>query len=129
MRHAANYTGARLGVPPGALTPEKVAAAIVDLARRPRDSTAVGAPVSLFRLSNVAAPNLIASGMNRLLDAWAKRAAPAPDTRGALYQPQPGASGMHSGERKPVQQRHPALVLGAVALGVAVGAQLLRRRR
>lgn len=129
MRHAANYTGARLGVPPGALTPEKVAAAIVDLARRPRDSTAVGAPVSLFRLSNLLAPNLIASGMNRFLDAWAQRTDPASDTRGALYAPQRGASGIHSGERKQAPQRNPALMLGAVALGVAVGAQLLRRRR
>lgn len=64
-----------------------------------------------------------------ILDAWAQRTDPASDTRGALYAPQRGASGIHSGERKPAPQRKPALMLGAVALGVAVGAQLLRRRR
>lgn len=128
MRHAGNYTGARLSVPPGALTPEKVAAAIVDLARRPRDTTAVGAPASLLRLLNSAVPKLAASGMNRFLDAWTKRADPAPDTVGALYAPQDGVSGIHGGRRRPAQAGNKALVLGAVALGAAVGVELWRRR-
>lgn len=127
MRHAANYTGARLSIPPGALTPEKVAAAIVDLARHPRDSTAVGAPASLFRLSNALAPNLLAAGMNRFLDGWAKRGERAPDTVGTLYAPQHGASGIHSGERRPQQTGNKALALGAAALVAAVGVQLWRR--
>jgi short-subunit dehydrogenase len=128
MRHAGNYTGSRLSIPPGALTPEKVAEAIVQLARQPRDSMAVGAPVSLLRLANLAAPNLLASGMNRFLDRWAqKRANPAPDTVGALYAPQHGASGIHSGQRRPEQPRNTALVVGVAALA-AVGVQLWRRR-
>ncbi|KFI06683.1 SDR family oxidoreductase [Massilia sp. BSC265] len=128
MRHAANYTGAKLSVPPGALRPEQVAAAIVDLARHPRDSTALGAPVFLQRLANIAAPNLLASGMNRFLDAWAKRADPAPDTRGVLYEPQRGASGVHSGQRRPEQSGNKALVVGAVALAAAIGVRFWRRR-
>lgn len=128
MRHAGNYTGARLSIPPGALRPEKVAAAIVDLARRPRDSTAVGAPVSLFRLSNLVAPDLLAAGLNRLLDTWARRADPALDTRGALYEPQHSPSGIHSGERRPAQAGNKALAVGAAALVGAVGLQLWRRR-
>ncbi|MFN3793003.1 SDR family oxidoreductase [Massilia sp.] len=128
MRHAANYTGARLSIPPGALTPEKVAAAVVDLARHPRDSRAVGAPVSLFRLSHLLAPNLIASGMNRFLDGWAQRGERAADTVGTLYAPQHGASGVHSGERRREQTGNKALALGAAALLATVGVQLWRRR-
>lgn len=127
MRHAANYTGARLSVPPGALRPETVAEAIVDLARHPRDSTALGAPVFLQRLAHFAAPNLIAAGMNRFLEAWTKRADPAPDTRGTLYAPS-GVSGIHSGQRRPGQSGNKALVVGAAALVAALGVQLLRRR-
>lgn len=129
MRHAANYTGARLSVPPGALSPEKVAAAIVDLARRPRDTTAVGAPASLLRLANFATPNLLASGMNRFLNGWAKRADPAPDTRGALYAPQRGASGVHSGQRRQEPPRNTALLVGAAALAAVAGVRLLRQKR
>lgn len=127
--HAANYTGAKLSYPPGAVTPEKVAEAIVELARRPRDTTALGAPATLLRLGNFAAPNLIAAGMNRFLDGWAKRADRVPETRGALYAPPRGASGIHSGQRRPEQAQHnKALVVGVAALAAAVGLQLWRRR-
>ncbi len=126
--HGANYTGAKMSYPPGALSPEKVADAVVALARRPRPTTAVGAPATLFRLSNFAAPNLIASVMNSYLDRWSKRADRVPETRGALYEPPLGASGIHSGQRKPEQPPNRALIVGAVALGAAVGLGLMRRR-
>lgn len=126
--HGANYTGAKMSYPPGALSPEKVADAVVALARRPRPTTAVGAPATLFRLSNFAAPNLIASAMNAYLDRWSRRADRVPDTRGALYEPPSGASGIHSGQRSPGQPQNKALIVGAVALGAAVGMGLLRRR-
>ncbi|MCC2970395.1 SDR family oxidoreductase [Massilia sp. IC2-476] len=128
FRHGANYTGAKLSYPPGVLKPETVADAVVDLARNPRPSTGVGAPVAMFRLSNFAAPNLIASSMNYFLDRWAKRAERVPDTRGALYEPQHGFSGIRSGERRVEEPRNSALVLGAVALGAVVGMGLLRKR-
>ena len=126
--HGANYTGAKMTYPPGVLSPEKVADAVVALARRPRPTTAVGAPATLFRLSNFAAPNLIASAMNTYLDRWAKRADRVPETRGALYEPPRGASGIHSGQRRPAQPQNKALILGALAIGAAVGLGLLRKR-
>ncbi|MCD2518759.1 SDR family oxidoreductase [Massilia sp. G4R7] len=127
--HGANYTGAKLSYPPGALKPETVADAVVALARRPRPTTAVGAPASLFRLANFAAPNLLAAGMNRFLERWERKAERVPDTRGALYEPPSGASGIHSGQRRAsAPQRNKALVVGAVALGALFGAQLLKKR-
>lgn len=128
--HGANYTGARLSYPPGALRPETVADAVVALARHPRPTTAVGAPATLLRLANFAAPNLIASSMNRFLDRWARRAERVPDTQGALYAPPRGASGIHGGQRRPEPRRQhdTALVLGVAALAAVVGAQLWRRR-
>jgi len=126
--HAANYTGAKLSYPPGALPPEKVADAVVALARNPRPTTAVGAPAVLFRLSNFLAPNLIASGMNHFLDAWARRADRAPQTQGALYAAPAGASGVHSGQKRAEGTGTTAAVLGVGAL-VAVSAVLMLRRR
>ena len=126
FRHAANYTGARLSYPPGVLQPETVAEAVVRLARHPKPTTAVGAPATLFRLTNFAAPNLAAAGMNWALDRWAKRAERTPDTVGALYAPARGANGIHSGERAEPRQNK-ALVVGVVALA-ALGVGLMRRR-
>jgi len=126
FEHAANYTGARLSYPPGVLAPEKVAEAVVALARNPRATTAVGAPALLMKLSQFAPP--LTAGMKAFLDVWRKRADPAPVTEGALYAPSDRPSGVHSGQRRPVPQRHTALVMGAALAGAAVGLQLWRRR-
>lgn len=127
FRHAGNYTGAKLSYPPGTLSPEKVADAIVGLAEQPRNTTVIGAPTALMKISELAAP-LPGMLMGRFMDAWARRAERTADTTGALYRPQRGASGIHSGQRSPESQRNTALVVGAgLALGV-LGWQLLRRR-
>lgn len=141
FRHAANYTGAKLSYPPGVLAPEKVADAVVALARRPRASTVLGAPDVTRKLTQLA-PDLIASSMNRFMDAWARRADPAEETVGALYEPQSGASGVHGGEvggqqRRPARPQrldHPheaprqndrALAIGAALIAAAIGVSLL----
>jgi len=136
--HAANYTGARLSYPPGVLAPEKVANAVVALARRPRPVTLLGAPDITRKLTQIA-PDLLASGMNRFMDAWARRADPTPDTVGALYEPPHGASGLHSGQvhrptrprravQADVQPHDRTLAVGAVLIAAAIGLGLLGKR-
>lgn len=136
--HAANYTGAHLSYPPGALAPETVADAVVKLARSPRDTTAVGAPAAAMKATQLA-PNLVAAGMNRFMDAWARRAERTGDTRGALYEPPHGASGVHADasrlnqprpqpKAQPSQPANKALVAGAAVVAAAIGMQLLRKR-
>jgi short-subunit dehydrogenase len=127
--HAGNYTGARLSFPPGALAPERVAEAVVALARRPRATTAVGAPALLMRLAQFVTP--IGKMMDGFMDVWSKQAAHAPDTSGSLYAPSRGASGVRSGRESEAprdSQRHTALAVGAALAGTLVGLQLLRRR-
>lgn len=128
--HAGNYTGARLSLPPGALAPETVAKAVVRLAKRPRDTTVVGAPALALKLGQFAAPNLGAAVMNGFMDTWTRRAEPGDDTRGTLYDPPAGASGPDGGRRRPDQRRKAAAAAGGVAaLGLAaIGAWLWRRR-
>jgi len=144
FKHAANYTGAKLSYPPGVLAPEKVANAVVALVRKPRAVTLLGAPDVTKKLTQLA-PDLLASGMNRFMETWAKRADPTEDTVGALYEPQQGASGVHSGmvkrpaaapasarPRRDVQPRVPSndntLAVGAVLIAAAVGLSLLGKR-
>ncbi len=138
FHHVANYTGAKLSYPPGVLAPEKVADAVVALVRKPRPVTVLGAPDVTKKLTQLA-PDLIASGMNRFMETWARRADPTGNTVGALYEPQHGASGVHSGmvkrpsrPRRDVQAGAPSndrtLAVGAVLIAAAIGVSLLGKR-
>ncbi|SEN05424.1 Short-chain dehydrogenase [Sphingomonas gellani] len=127
--HAGNYTGARLSLPPGSLSPETVAKAVVRLARHPRNTTVIGAPALALKLSQFTAPNLGAAVMNGFMDCWSARAEPGEDTSGALHDTPAAPSGVEGGRRHPDRRRK---VAGgaAVALGAAaLGTWLWRRRR
>ena len=132
FKHAANYTGARMKFPPGVLAPEAVAVAVVELGRRPRATTAVGAPASMLKFSAFATPHLAAAGMNRFLSVWSKKAKRTPITEGALYEPTARADGLYSGQRRRSKQvgngSNKALVIGATVVAAALGVQLLRKR-
>jgi short-subunit dehydrogenase len=125
--HAGNYTGARLSLPPGALTPETVAKAVVRLARHPRNTTAVGAPAIALKLGQFAVPNLLAATMNGFMDVWSGKAERDEDGPGAIYAPPASASGIDGGRRDPQRGRKMATA-GAVAIGVAGVATWLWRR-
>lgn len=129
--HAGNYTGARLSLPPGSLAPETVAKAVVRLAKRPRNTTAVGAPAILLKLSQFATPNLGAAVMNGFMDVWAERADPGEDTTGALYEAPAMPSGADGGRRRPDQRRKAGAAAGVAAVAGAAGlaAYLWHRRR
>jgi short-subunit dehydrogenase len=127
LHHAGNYTGAQLSQPPGSMTPERVAAAVVRLARRPRATTTVGAPASLLKLGQFATP-ITGPIMDRLLDRWAKRAPRARATSGTIYEPPGKVSGIRSGTVRPSGRHKTVLALGATLAAAALGVQLLRRR-
>jgi len=126
--HAGNYTGARLSLPPGSLSPDTVARAVVRLARRPRNSTFVGAPGIVMELGQLLVPNLLSAGMNGFLDVWSRRAPPGEDTDGTLRQPPATASGADGGRRHPERRRAVAIGAGFASL-VALGALALGASR
>lgn len=127
--HAGNYTGARLSLPPGALAPETVAKAVVRLAKRPRNTTAVGAPAVALKLGQFAVPNLTAAVMSGFMDKWSSKAPPGEDSDGALFNPPATASGTDGGRRRPDQRRMAGAALGAAAIAAGVAAVAWRRSR
>jgi short-subunit dehydrogenase len=127
--HAGNYTGARLRMPPGSLAPETVAKAVVRLARRPRNTTVIGAPAIALKLGQFAVPNFSAAMMNGFLESWSSKADPGEDGTGTLFDPPAGPSGIDGGQRHPGRRRKAAAAAGATVVGVAaLGAWLWRRR-
>ena len=127
--HAGNYTGARLALPPGSLAPETVAKAVVRLATRPRDLTAVGAPAIAFKLGEFAAPNLLAAILSGFLDTWSARAPDGDDSDGVLFEPGV-AAGPDGGRRDPHRGRKVAAATSGIAvLGLAGIGNWLGRRR
>lgn len=130
--HAGNYTGAALSLPPGSLAPETVAKAVVRLADRPRNTTAIGAPALALKLGQFLAPNLGAAAMNGFMDSWSTRAEAGADGSGALFAPPAGASGIDGGRRHPDRRRkakQAVAATGAIAAVTAGVAALLWRSR
>jgi short-subunit dehydrogenase len=127
LGHAGNYTGARLAWPPGALAPATVADAVVQLARRPRATTAVGVPAAALQAGGLANP-VAAPLMSRFLASWSRRADYAPHTTGTMYAPPAAPSGIDGGARSPGRQRNTALAVGAAVVAGAIGMRLVRRR-
>ncbi|VXC80491.1 Short-chain dehydrogenase [Sphingomonas sp. 8AM] len=126
--HAANYTGARLSLPPGALAPETVAKAVVRLADHPRNTTVVGAPAIALKLGQFFVPNLSAAMMNGFMDRWSDKAEAGPDSSGALFDPPASVSGIEGGRRHPDRRRKAAAVGVAATAGLAVLGVLRWRR-
>jgi len=127
--HAGNYTGARLSLPPGSLPPDTVARAVVRLARRPRNSTFVGAPGIGLKLVQFATPNLSASMMNGFMDAWSRKAERGEVTDGTLFSPPTTPSGPDGHSRRPEVRRKAAIAAGATAVSALAGGALLLLRR
>jgi NAD(P)-dependent dehydrogenase (short-subunit alcohol dehydrogenase family) len=130
LQHAANYVGRRLTAPPPVGNPLAVAHAVVRLASRPRAKTLVGTPARLGRLAHMVAPDLTADIGARVMEAWFRRAAPAPMTEGNLYEPSSPAGRVFGGLRYLPEHRGMATLAGAALIaGTGVALVALSRRR
>jgi short-subunit dehydrogenase len=99
FQRSANHTGRQLRAIPPAVAPERVAAAIVGCARRPRRQTTAGAVSWLLLASHRVAPRLADWAVARWSATTLTRPTPTPDTSGALFAPVPIAA-VHGGWRR-----------------------------
>jgi short-subunit dehydrogenase len=120
IQHGANYTGRVLKPAPPVYAPQRVAAAMVALALRPRQSITVGSVASLARLAYFLAPRLMRSTMTGVMKAYFAGASHSPITDGNLLQPLPEGRTIEGGWRSPVERS-----LAVAGLAVAAGAAAL----
>lgn len=127
FEQAANYTGHRVVAMPPVYSPERVARAVVDLARHPRREVVVGpAGRALVRQSRMA-PGLAERAMARQTDrTHLSHEEDAPATHGALHVPAPGQGAVHGGWGG---RRRTAMRRTAVAAALAGAAVTAGRRR
>jgi len=125
FEHAANHTGRKVVAMPPVYTPERVARAVVGLARRPRRQVVVGpAGRALVRQARMA-PALAERVMARQTEkGHLDHDEEAPVTHGALHVPAPGDGAAHGGWHG---RRRTALRRTAVAAALA-GAALTAGR-
>ena len=99
FQHGANYTGRRLRPAPPVYAPERVAAAMVSLARKPRRALTVGATATLARIMHGLLGGYANRVMERAMRAYFERAPSAPAGKGTLFEPSPDQTGPSGGWR------------------------------
>ena len=86
FQHAANYVGCELKPAPPVYAPERVAKAMVSLAKRPRAAVTVGASAHAARLAHGLFGGSLARALERFMHAYFARAKSAPIGDGSLFE-------------------------------------------
>ncbi len=124
VQHAANYAGRELKPAPPVYAPERVAKAMVRLARNPRDAVTVGAVATLARVGYTILPGFSRWLMRWFIETYFGQAREAPVTAGNVSEPLRRGRSAEGGWRSPTQR-----ALGIAGLSAAVllsGLYLLR---
>jgi short-subunit dehydrogenase len=99
FQHGANYTGRELRPAPPIYAPERVAAAMLACARRPRRAVSVGVTAQLARMLHFALGGYANLLFERAMHAYFERAHPAANGDGTLFEPSAAQSGISGGWR------------------------------
>ncbi|KOX25668.1 MULTISPECIES: SDR family NAD(P)-dependent oxidoreductase [unclassified Streptomyces] len=129
FQHAANHTGRRLRSLPAVATPERVAAAVVRAAVRPRRRVVVGPGARSLPAAHALAPALVRRVIRRRTeDHYFDVPGTAPVTAGILHDPSGDTTAVSGGRHARIRtagRRAAALGVGA---GLVVGALRVRSR-
>lgn len=127
--HAANYTGRYLKPAPPVYDPQRLAAALVKLAKKPKRSITIDITSPVLKAVHGLFPSISGTATAIVTESYLKNAMPLPDTPGNLFEPQEFGTGIHGGWNSPADaQRRKKTGLMLLA-GLALGWLLLGGRR
>ncbi|HUD95822.1 SDR family oxidoreductase [Sphingobium sp.] len=119
IRHAGNYTGKALSAPSMILDPRSVAATILALADRPRNSVYLGLPTWAARLGHWIAPSWPSRIAKAMFERYFAQADGAPPAAGNLFDPPEGGRGIDGGFRQPMPKQRKTVVI-TLATGMLI---------
>lgn len=121
IQHAANFTGRHLRPAPPVYDPQRVAAAVVALVKRPRPKKSIGSAAVFLKLSYALFPTVTRNLTASLIQTYLEKAEPTETTTGNVLQPVDFGTGTGGGW-EPYFNR---MLVKKGALIVAGGAVLL----
>ncbi|HEX8460992.1 MAG TPA: SDR family oxidoreductase [Segetibacter sp.] len=123
IQHAANYTGKILRPVPPVYDPQRVARAIVALAKTPKRSVSIGSVTPILKFAHFIAPGLTRSITSKMIQGYLKVAETTPLTSGNLFAPLPYGTSIHGGWNSPadIEIRKKKIVRSAIIAGIATG--------
>lgn len=123
FQQAANFTGRAIKPMDPVYAPERVAAAIVEVAQRPRAQVIVGPAGRFMRAERALMPGLYIRTGARMVDRDHFQVRPAEPTEGNVFVPMPHHAGVHGGWRTNSNGKAGrAALLGALAAAAPVAA-------
>jgi short-subunit dehydrogenase len=125
IQHAANYTGHYIKPAPPVYDPQRVARAVVALARNPKSATTVGSAATFLRLAHAFFPGLSRRITAGVIESYLKKAEPTEQTSGNLFEPVEFGTSIHGGwnTATPSRKRTIGLVLFAAVAGLLLISQ------
>lgn len=131
IQHAGNYSGSVLKPAPPVYDPQRVARAMVSVARFPKNSVTIGSVSTFLRLAHFLLPALSCTITAKVMEVYFKNAESTPPTSGNIFKPVEFGTSMHGGWNKPLEKRKKkmaaAVILGGLIAGLLLTAKSGRK--
>ena len=121
IQHAGNYTGAALKPAPPVYDPQRVARAMVSVARFPRKSVTVGSASTFLRLAHFFLPVLSGAITAKVMEAYFRNAESTAPTSGNILVPVDFGTSIHGGWSKAVEPGKKKMVAAMLIGGLLAG--------
>lgn len=126
IQHAANYTGHILKPAPPVYDPQRLARAMVAVARKPVKAVTVGSMATFLRLAHFIMPGVTRAITAKAIETYLKVAAPVMETSGNVFDPADYGTSIHGGWNSPAdyQIRKKTVTRSLLIAGIAAGVLL-----
>jgi NAD(P)-dependent dehydrogenase (short-subunit alcohol dehydrogenase family) len=131
IQHAANYTGRVLRPAPPVYDPQRLARAMVAVAKKPKNAVTVGSMATFLRIAHFIMPAVTRAITAKAVEAYLKKAELVPGTDGNLFDSVDYGTSIHGGwnSQADYEQRKKLITRSLVVAGLATGMILLGRAK
>jgi len=131
IQHAANYTGHILKPAPPVYDPQRLARAMVAVAKKPKKAVTVGSAATFLRAAHFIMPAVTTAITAKAVEAYLKQADRVPETSGNLFATVEYGTSIHGGWNSPADYeiRKNTVIRSLAVAGIAAGILLFGRGR